>query len=145
MLAKSCIKCGKVGKAICDPCKQGVRARSPKRSRQARGYGRDYDLAREALERDICDIPDEPGQNAQTGADQGKSGHPGQDGVNRGRSPKPLKPDILCVVCGLPFLAGESWTAEHIKPLRDGGTSDRANLGPAHARCNFGWRGHVAP
>lgn len=34
----------------------------------------------------------------------------------------------------------ESLTVEHIVPIRDGGTNEPANLGPAHARCNYGWR-----
>lgn len=44
-----------------------------------------------------------------------------------------------CVLCGKPFTASDTVTAEHIVPLRSGGTSAKGNLGPAHAVCNFGW------
>lgn len=51
-----------------------------------------------------------------------------------------------CVICGKPFTAANKITVEHIKPLREGGTNDLANLGPAHAWCNTGWnRGHRRP
>lgn len=44
-----------------------------------------------------------------------------------------------CVICGQPFTDQDMITAEHIIPLRMGGTSAKSNLGPAHASCNFGW------
>lgn len=44
-----------------------------------------------------------------------------------------------CVLCGLPFTDKDMITAEHIIPLRAGGTSSKSNLAPAHAVCNFGW------
>jgi 5-methylcytosine-specific restriction endonuclease McrA len=45
-----------------------------------------------------------------------------------------------CVICGLGFGRMEDITAEHLIPLRNGGTSAPENLGPAHLRCNAGWR-----
>lgn len=45
-----------------------------------------------------------------------------------------------CVICGKGFARKREITAEHLTPLRDGGGSDLANLGPAHAPCNSGWR-----
>jgi hypothetical protein len=36
-------------------------------------------------------------------------------------------------------------TAEHIVPVRQGGTSEAANLGPAHARCNYAWNRKFKP
>ena len=53
--------------------------------------------------------------------------------VAQGRSGRP------CCICGRPFTEGQKITAEHIKPLRDGGTSELANLAPAHSECNTGW------
>jgi hypothetical protein len=44
-----------------------------------------------------------------------------------------------CVICGKEFRTGDKITVEHIKPLRAGGTSKLANLGPAHTACNTGW------
>ena len=45
-----------------------------------------------------------------------------------------------CVVCGLDFALGELITAEHLIPKRLGGGNGLDNLGPAHSRCNSGWR-----
>jgi 5-methylcytosine-specific restriction endonuclease McrA len=45
---------------------------------------------------------------------------------------------MACVICGLGFERKRDITAEHMIPLRDGGTSDLDNLGPAHQRCNSG-------
>ena len=44
-----------------------------------------------------------------------------------------------CVICKEGFKVGELVTAEHIIALRHGGGNEVGNLGPAHARCNFGW------
>lgn len=44
-----------------------------------------------------------------------------------------------CVLCGSGFTGQDIVTAEHIIPLRYGGTNNRENLGPAHLRCNSGW------
>lgn len=44
-----------------------------------------------------------------------------------------------CVICRKPFRQGQKITVEHIKPLRQGGTNELANLGPAHSWCNTGW------
>lgn len=53
--------------------------------------------------------------------------------IKQGRDGRP------CVICKKPFTIGELITVEHIIPLRAGGTSDLANLGPAHQRCNTAW------
>ena len=45
-----------------------------------------------------------------------------------------------CWICRKPCLATHNLTAEHKTPLRNGGTSQLANLAPAHAACNYGWR-----
>ena len=45
----------------------------------------------------------------------------------------------LCVICSKPCLPGQKITAEHLVPLRRGGTSAMQNLGPAHSACNTGW------
>jgi 5-methylcytosine-specific restriction endonuclease McrA len=52
--------------------------------------------------------------------------------------------ETLCVICGGPINDLSALTVEHITPLRHGGTSDRSNLGPAHAACNYGWRKGVS-
>lgn len=44
-----------------------------------------------------------------------------------------------CVICGEDFTSEDLITAEHIIPLRSGGSNSKNNLGPAHAKCNFGW------
>lgn len=44
-----------------------------------------------------------------------------------------------CVICGLDFTSSDLVTAEHVIPLRHGGSNDKSNLGPAHATCNYGW------
>jgi 5-methylcytosine-specific restriction endonuclease McrA len=44
-----------------------------------------------------------------------------------------------CCICGQPFQPGQAITAEHVVPLRSGGTSAMSNLKPAHAGCNGGW------
>ena len=44
-----------------------------------------------------------------------------------------------CIICHKPCLPGQQITAEHRKPLRDGGTSSMNNLAPAHSACNTAW------
>ena len=166
----ACRHCGTVTtQAVCERCAGPERAAKERGrdrpSRQARGYDADYDAARRAVALRLAGGPapasgaarrrpprqgasqavrrsqaasrsnrperDEPGHTAQTGANRDGSG---ETGVNRGES------DISCVVCGLPISAGQSWTLEHIKALRHGGSNDPANLGPAHPACNYGWR-----
>ena len=53
--------------------------------------------------------------------------------IAQGRSGRP------CHICGKQFTAANKITAEHITPLRSGGTSELSNLAPAHAWCNSGW------
>lgn len=53
--------------------------------------------------------------------------------IQQGRDGRP------CVICGQPFTAADTITAEHITPLRMGGTSALSNLGPAHSGCNTAW------
>ena len=48
--------------------------------------------------------------------------------------------ETQCVICRLVIHTLREWSCEHIRPLRDGGSSDLANLGHAHASCNYGWR-----
>jgi hypothetical protein len=61
--------------------------------------------------------------------------------------------EVHCVICGLPIPNPDSQigmpesvirklrlTTEHITPRRAGGGNHAGNLGPAHARCNYGWR-----
>jgi hypothetical protein len=47
--------------------------------------------------------------------------------------------NLPCVICGHYFEPGETITAEHLIPLRRGGTNDLDNLGPACGSCNSGW------
>lgn len=53
--------------------------------------------------------------------------------IAQGRQGRP------CVICGKHFQPGQKITAEHIKPVRKGGTSALSNLAPAHAGCNTAW------
>lgn len=50
-----------------------------------------------------------------------------------------------CHICGLPCLASQPLTAEHKRPIRDGGGAELANLAPAHSDCNTGWNRRHAP
>ena len=50
-----------------------------------------------------------------------------------------------CVICGKGFARKQDITAEHVIPLRGGGTSALSNLAPAHLRCNSGWKKRRAP
>lgn len=47
---------------------------------------------------------------------------------------------LPCVRCGQPFGARSEITAEHLIPVRDGGTNELSNLGPCHDGCNKAWR-----
>jgi hypothetical protein len=42
-----------------------------------------------------------------------------------------------CVMCGKPFASKSDISAEHLIPVRRGGTSDLDNLAPAHLACNI--------
>lgn len=53
--------------------------------------------------------------------------------VQRARNGEP------CCICRELFQPGELVTAEHVIPVRRGGTGDESNLAPAHARCNYAW------
>lgn len=57
---------------------------------------------------------------------------------------------VVCVICTKPIpepapgmTLSRVLTVEHVRPRRDGGGSGLANLGPAHAACNYGWRRRV--
>ena len=50
-----------------------------------------------------------------------------------------------CCICGQPFGPDQKITAEHLLPLRLGGTHDLSNLGPAHSACNTGWNRKPRP
>lgn len=43
----------------------------------------------------------------------------------------------VCHVCNLPIKTGESWHADHVKALIEGGENREANLAPAHGHCNL--------
>lgn len=43
-----------------------------------------------------------------------------------------------CHICKLPIKVGESWQADHVKALINGGTNSEANLAPAHGHCHVG-------
>lgn len=43
---------------------------------------------------------------------------------------------LCCALCGLPFARREDITADHIVPVRNGGTHDLSNLQPSHLSCN---------
>lgn len=53
--------------------------------------------------------------------------------IQQGRDGRP------CVICGHHFTPRNKITVEHITALRNGGTSELTNLGPAHAWCNTAW------
>ena len=43
----------------------------------------------------------------------------------------------ICHICCLPIKTGETWHAEHVIALIEGGENREGNLKPAHAHCNF--------
>ncbi len=43
-----------------------------------------------------------------------------------------------CHICKLPIKVGESWQADHVKALVNGGANSEANLAPAHGHCHVG-------
>lgn len=43
----------------------------------------------------------------------------------------------VCHICKLPIKQGETWHADHIKALIEGGENRESNLGPAHGHCNL--------
>jgi hypothetical protein len=45
-----------------------------------------------------------------------------------------------CVKCAGPFEKKSDITAEHLVPVRSGGTGALGNLGPCHHGCNSNWR-----
>ena len=166
----ACRHCGTVTtQPVCERCAGPERAAKERArgrpNRQARGYDADYDAARRAIAARLAGgpapateparrrparqgasqavrrsqgagraNPPKPGHTAQTGANRDGADVRGETGANRGES------DIPCVICGLPISAGQSWSVEHVKALRHGGTNEPANLGPAHSACNYGWR-----
>jgi len=42
-----------------------------------------------------------------------------------------------CHICKLPIKAGESWQADHVIALINGGEHRESNLAPAHAHCHL--------
>jgi 5-methylcytosine-specific restriction endonuclease McrA len=118
VLAKACRRCRRPTReigALCSICKKSAEAARP--SRQQRGYDADYERAARDVIRGV------------------------RGAWARGER-------VWCVICKTPIPSPESGsvnhklrlTIEHIVPLRDGGTNDASNLGPAHAGCNYGWR-----
>ena len=43
----------------------------------------------------------------------------------------------ICHICKLPIKPGETWHADHVKALIEGGENRESNLAPAHAHCNL--------
>lgn len=44
-----------------------------------------------------------------------------------------------CVICGQGFARKRDITAEHVIPVREGGSSELDNLAPSHHGCNSAW------
>ena len=42
-----------------------------------------------------------------------------------------------CHICKLPIKPGETWHADHVKALIEGGENREGNIAPAHAHCNL--------
>jgi 5-methylcytosine-specific restriction endonuclease McrA len=55
-----------------------------------------------------------------------------------------MKHAVACHICGLPGTPNDPLVADHIIPRSLGGTSDIANLLPAHRSCNA-TKGGVPP
>lgn len=43
----------------------------------------------------------------------------------------------ICHICELPIKTSETWHADHVKALIEGGQNRESNLAPAHAHCNL--------
>ncbi len=43
----------------------------------------------------------------------------------------------ICHICKLPIKTGETWHADHILALIEGGENRETNIAPAHAHCNL--------
>jgi hypothetical protein len=43
----------------------------------------------------------------------------------------------VCHICKLPIKPNETWHADHVKALIEGGENREGNLAPAHAHCNL--------
>jgi 5-methylcytosine-specific restriction protein A len=44
----------------------------------------------------------------------------------------------VCHICKLPIKTGETWQADHVKALINGGGNTEGNLAPAHGHCHVG-------
>ena len=44
----------------------------------------------------------------------------------------------ICHICRLAIKPGETWQADHVKALINGGANTEANLAPAHGHCHVG-------
>lgn len=44
----------------------------------------------------------------------------------------------VCHICKLPIKTGETWQADHVKALINGGSNTEGNLAPAHGHCHVG-------
>ncbi|TKT80029.1 HNH endonuclease [Aquamicrobium sp. LC103] len=44
----------------------------------------------------------------------------------------------ICHLCKLPIKSGETWQADHVVALINGGEHREANLAPAHSHCHVG-------
>lgn len=45
--------------------------------------------------------------------------------------------DGICHICELPIKPAETWHADHVIALIEGGENREGNLAPAHAHCNL--------
>ena len=120
---KPCRSCGRPSsKSICENCRSARERARP--SRQERGYDAEYERAARAIAGGV------------------------RGAWARGET-------VVCIIClspiipaipamrtygTIPAIPTSSMTVEHRVPLRHGGTNDASNLGPAHPRCNYGWR-----
>jgi 5-methylcytosine-specific restriction protein A len=43
----------------------------------------------------------------------------------------------VCHICKLPIKPGETWHADHVKALIEGGENRETNIAPTHAHCNL--------
>lgn len=126
MLKKPCRKCGKPGKAICDACgTDQAKARMSRREQgrptaRMRGYTAEYDRNKKRmLDETYAALRNGYGVRCILCAQVFKGG--------------------LVIKDGQSVWRGQIVTAEHIVPIRRGGTNDYSNLGPAHSHCNTGW------
>jgi 5-methylcytosine-specific restriction endonuclease McrA len=113
MLNKPCRGCGKPGKAFCDVC-QAVKTAKWKATMAQRTA------------------------NDTTRGSRQSRGYDAMYYRNRKIViATAIREHQSCCICHQPFVDTTDITAEHVIPLREGGSSELSNMSAAHSSCNY--------